>query len=101
MLPFIACGGKGVISVSSNVAPRMMADLVAAARAGELAKARELQVRMNALHRLLFVESNPIPVKWALHLMGMFGPEIRLPLTPMTEPNAAKLREELERLSLL
>lgn len=101
VLPFIACGGKGVISVSSNVAPRMMADLVAAARAGELAKARELQVRMNPLHRLLFVESNPIPVKWALHLLGVFGPEIRLPLTPMTEPNAAKLREELERLNLL
>jgi 4-hydroxy-tetrahydrodipicolinate synthase len=101
VLPFIACGGKGVISVSSNVAPRMMADLVAAARAGELEKARELQVRMNALHRLLFVESNPIPVKWAMHLLGVFGPEIRLPLTPMTEPNAARLREELERLNLL
>jgi 4-hydroxy-tetrahydrodipicolinate synthase len=101
VLPFIACGGKGVVSVSSNVAPRMMADLVAAARAGELAKARELQVRMNALHRLLFVESNPIPVKWAMHLLGLFGPELRLPLTPMTEPNAAKLREELERLNLL
>jgi len=100
VLPFIACGGKGVVSVSSNVAPRMMADLVAAARAGELARARELQVGMNALHRLLFVESNPIPVKWALHLLGLFGPEIRLPLTPMTEPNAAKLREELERLNL-
>ena len=100
VLPFIACGGKGVISVSSNVAPRMMADLVAAARAGELARARELQVRMNALHRLLFVEANPIPVKWAMHLLGIFGPEIRLPLTPMTEPNAAKLREELERLNL-
>ncbi|HEX8705565.1 MAG TPA: 4-hydroxy-tetrahydrodipicolinate synthase [Myxococcaceae bacterium] len=100
VLPFIACGGKGVISVSSNVAPRMMADLVEAALAGELAKARELQVKMNALHRLLFVESNPIPVKWAMHLLGLFGPEIRLPLTPMTEPNAAKLREELERLNL-
>ncbi|MBN1205761.1 MAG: 4-hydroxy-tetrahydrodipicolinate synthase [Myxococcaceae bacterium] len=101
VLPFIACGGKGVISVSANVAPRMMADLVAAARAGELAKARELQVRMNALHKLLFIESNPIPVKAALHMMGVFGPEIRLPLTPMAEPQASKLREELERLNLL
>jgi 4-hydroxy-tetrahydrodipicolinate synthase len=101
VLPFIACGGKGVISVSANVAPRLMAELVAAARAGSLAQARELQVRMNTLHRLLFVESNPIPVKWALHLMGVFGPELRLPLTPLSEPNAAKLREELERLSLL
>ena len=101
VLPFIACGGRGVISVSANVAPRMMADLVAAARAQDLKKALELQVSMNALHRLLFVESNPIPVKWALHLMGRFGPELRLPLTPMSEPNAAKLREELARLKLV
>jgi len=101
VLPFIACGGKGVISVSSNVAPRMMADLVAAARAGELARARELQVRMNELHRLLFVESNPIPVKWALHKLGLFGPEVRLPLVPMTEPNAKKLEAELRKLGLV
>ncbi len=101
VLPFIACGGKGVISVSSNVAPRMMADLVAAARAGELAKARELQVRMNELHRLLFVESNPIPVKWALHKLGLFGPELRLPLVPMSEPNAKKLEAELRKLGLV
>ncbi|NOK39204.1 4-hydroxy-tetrahydrodipicolinate synthase [Corallococcus exercitus] len=101
VLPFIACGGKGVISVSSNVAPRMMADLVAAARSNDIAKARGLQVRMNALHRLLFVESNPIPVKWALHLMGMFGPEVRLPLVQMGEANAAKLKEELTGLGLL
>ncbi|NOK22641.1 4-hydroxy-tetrahydrodipicolinate synthase [Corallococcus carmarthensis] len=101
VLPFIACGGKGVISVSANVAPRMMADLVAAARSNDIAKARGIQVRMNALHRLLFVESNPIPVKWALHLMGMFGPELRLPLVPMGEANAAKLKEELSGLGLL
>jgi 4-hydroxy-tetrahydrodipicolinate synthase len=99
--PFIACGGKGVISVSANVAPRLMADLVAAARAGEVAKARDLQVKMNALHRLLFVESNPIPVKWGLHLLGLFGPELRLPLTPMTEANGLKLGAELRKLGLL
>ena len=101
VLPFIACGGKGVISVSSNVAPRMMADLVAAARAGDMAKARERQVRMNELHRLLFVEANPIPVKWALHKLGLFGPELRLPLVPMTEPNARKLEAELRKLGLV
>lgn len=101
VLPLIACGGKGVISVSSNVAPRMMADLVAAARAGQLAKARELQVRMNELHRLLFIESSPIPVKWALHKLGLFGPEVRLPLVPMTEPNAKKLEAELRKLGLV
>jgi len=101
VLPFIACGGQGVISVSSNVVPRLMADLVRAARGGDLAKARELQVRLNPLHRLLFVESNPIPVKWALHLMGLFGPELRLPLVPMTEANATKLKAELKALGLL
>jgi len=101
ILPFIACGGKGVISVSANVAPRMVSELVKAARAGQLAKAGELQVKLNGLHRLLFVESNPIPVKWALHLMKKFGPEIRLPLTPMSEANAAKLKEELRKLGLL
>jgi 4-hydroxy-tetrahydrodipicolinate synthase len=101
VLPFIACGGKGVISVSSNVAPRMMADLVAAAKAGDLARALELQVQMNALHKLLFIETSPIPVKWALHLLGVFSPEIRLPLTPMSEPQAVRLKEELERLNLL
>ena len=101
ILPLIACGGKGVISVSANVAPRMVSDLVRAARAGQLAKAGELQVKLNGLHRLLFIESNPIPVKWALHLMKKFGPEIRLPLTPMSEANAAKLKEELRKLGLL
>jgi len=101
VLPFIACGGKGVISVSANVAPRMMADLVKAAQSGNLAKAAELQVGMNGLHRLLFAEANPIPVKWALHLMGKFSPEIRLPLTPMGEPNASKLKDELRKLGLI
>ena len=98
---FIACGGAGVISVSSNVAPRMMADLVAHARKGDVRAAREVQVRMNPLHRLLFVESSPIPVKWALHLLKLFGPEIRLPLLEMTPANAKLLQAELARLGLL
>jgi 4-hydroxy-tetrahydrodipicolinate synthase len=99
--PFVACGGKGVISVSANVAPRQMADLVAAARKGDNKRAVELQLLLQPLHRLLFVESNPIPVKMALHLMGRFGREIRLPLTEMTEPNAAKLKLELQKLGLV
>jgi 4-hydroxy-tetrahydrodipicolinate synthase len=101
VLPFLACGGKGVISVSANVAPRLMSDLVRLARAGEIAEAREIQVRMNELHRLLFVESNPIPVKRALQLMKKFGPEIRPPLTPMTEANSAKLESAMRKLALL
>lgn len=101
VLPFIACGGKGVISVSSNVAPRMMSDLVKAARKNDVEKARALQVSLNALHRQLFVESNPIPVKWALHRMGMFSSEIRPPLVELTEGNRAQLEAELQKLGLL
>ncbi len=99
--PLIACGGRGVISVSSNIVPRQMADLVAAGLNGDFKKARDIQLQLAPLHRLLFIESNPIPVKWALHLMGRFGPELRLPLTAMTEGNAAKLKEELQRLKLI
>jgi 4-hydroxy-tetrahydrodipicolinate synthase len=101
VLPFIACGGRGVISVSSNVAPRLMADLVQAALDNDLGRARELQVKLQPLHRVLFVESNPIPVKWALHLMKMFGPDIRLPLVPMSEDTAPKLKDELVKLGLI
>jgi 4-hydroxy-tetrahydrodipicolinate synthase len=99
--PFCVSGGRGVISVSSNVAPRLMADLVAAALAKDTAKALALQLKLNPLHRLLFCESNPIPVKMALHLMGRFSKEIRPPLLPMTDGNAAKLKDELARLGLL
>lgn len=99
--PFIFSGGKGVVSVSSNVAPRKMADLCAAALANDVETARRIQLELQPLHRLLFVESNPIPVKWALHLMGRFGPEIRPPLLPMTEGNAEKLKAELKKLGLV
>jgi 4-hydroxy-tetrahydrodipicolinate synthase len=99
--PFIFSGGKGVVSVSSNVAPRKMADLCAAALANDVETARRIQLELQPLHRLLFVESNPIPVKWALHLMGQFGPDIRPPLVPMSEGNAAKLKAELVKLGLV
>lgn len=99
--PFIFSGGKGVVSVSSNVAPRKMADLCAAALANDVETARRIQLELQPLHRVLFVESNPIPVKWALHLMGKFGPEIRPPLLPMTEANAEKLKVELKKLGLV
>ena len=99
--PFIFSGGRGVVSVSSNVAPKHMADLCAKALAGDIAGARSIQLQLQPLHRVLFCESNPIPVKMALHQMGMFGLEIRAPLTLMTDGNASKLREELGRLGLL
>ncbi|GAB3625519.1 dihydrodipicolinate synthase [Pandoraea terrae] len=76
-------GGQGNISVTANVAPRAMHDLCAAAMAGDVAKARDLQFRLLELHRAMFVEANPIPVKWALQHMGKIRSGIRLPLTPL------------------
>ncbi len=99
--PFIFSGGRGVVSVSSNVAPKQMADVVAKALKGDIEGARKAQLLLQPLHRLLFIESNPIPVKMALHQMGFFGPDLRPPLLPMTDGNAAKLKEELGRLGLL
>lgn len=99
--PFIAVGGKGVISVSANVAPRLVADLCDAALKGDRLKSKDLQLRLNPLHRALFLESNPIPVKAALAMMGRFPEELRLPLTPMSEGPKGKLREALHGLGLV
>lgn len=99
--PFVACGGKGVISVSANVVPRQVADLCQAALAGNSSKAAAIQVGLNPLHRALFSESSPTPVKAALAMMGRFSPELRLPLLPMTEGPKAKLREALQALGAL
>jgi len=101
VVPFLACGGRGVISVSANVVPQMMADLVAVGLAGNFSRARQLQIRLHALHRALFVESNPIPLKWALHRMGLFGPELRLPLTPLLPEHAGPLEAELKALGVV
>ncbi len=101
VLPFIASGGKGVISVSGNVAPRQLADLVGAARVGDWVRAGELQVAMSALHRALFLESNPIPVKAALHLLGCFADEVRLPLLPASGSTRDALCRSLGSLGLL
>ena len=78
-------GGRGVISVTANVAPRLMHDMCAAALKGDLARAREANNRLLGLHRHLFCEANPIPVKWALAQMKRMGGGIRLPLTPLSE----------------
>ena len=77
-------GARGVISVTANVAPRAMADMVAAGLRGDFAAAEKLDAALVALHRDLFVESNPIPAKWALTRMGVMGEGIRLPLTPLS-----------------
>lgn len=78
-------GAKGVISVTANVAPRLMREMAAAALAGDRARAEALNARLAGLHKALFLESNPIPVKWAVHQLGLIPPGIRLPLTPLSE----------------
>ena len=100
-LPLLALGGSGVISTSSNVAPVEMRDLVRAFRDGDLARARELHYRLLPLFGVLFCETNPIPVKTALHLMGRMSDEIRLPLTPLGEQNRERLQVTLKELGLL
>lgn len=80
----ILLGGKGVISVSANVAPRLMREMCAAARAGDERKAGEINDRLIPLHKKLFIESNPIPAKWAVARMGLIKEGIRLPLTPLS-----------------
>ena len=84
-LAWIQLGAEGVISVTANVAPRLMHEMCAAARAGNTARAVELNNKMLLLHKHLFIESNPIPVKWALQKMGRIAEGIRLPLTPLAQ----------------
>ena len=100
-LPLIALGAKGVISTCSNVVPREMHDLVAAALGGDFAKAREIHYRLLPLIRALFVETNPIPVKQALAFMGKCANELRMPLVPMTAGPAEKLRIAMKELRLI
>ena len=82
-IEFIGAGAKGVISVSANVAPRRMHEACAAALSGDLARARAIDVDLQLLHRDLFVEANPIPVKWAVARMGLIGGTLRLPLVEL------------------
>jgi 4-hydroxy-tetrahydrodipicolinate synthase len=85
-LAYAQLGANGVISVTANVAPRLMHEMIAAARAGDSARAIAINNRLLPLHRNLFVEANPIPVKWALNRMGRIAEGIRLPLTPLSGP---------------
>jgi len=83
-LPFMLLGGNGVISVTANVAPRAVSEVCAAALANDVVSARRKNARLMSLHTRLFVEANPIPVKWALAEMGLIHNELRLPLTPLS-----------------
>ncbi|GAB3191466.1 4-hydroxy-tetrahydrodipicolinate synthase [Hydrogenophaga aquatica] len=95
------CGGQGNVSVTANVAPRLMHELCLAAIAGDVKKAMEIQMQLLPVHRQLFVEPNPIPVKWAMARMGLSGPALRLPLTPMTSGNQPALEQALKAANLL
>src|SRR5258705_13194708 len=94
-LAMILLGGHGVISVTANVAPKTMRQMCAAALVGDVKKARELNLQLLPLHQRLFVEANPIPVKWALGEMGLIEPGLRLPLSPLAETFHQTVREAL------
>ncbi|NLG76204.1 MAG: 4-hydroxy-tetrahydrodipicolinate synthase [Xanthomonadaceae bacterium] len=89
-------GFRGVISVSANIAPRQVRAAIAAALEGQVDTARSLNETLKPLHRALFVESNPIPIKWALARLGLIGDGIRLPLTPLSEQYHAQVLEAVQ-----
>ena len=95
------CGGQGNISVTANVAPRLMHELCVAAIAGDRAKAMQIQFQLMPLHKQLFVEANPIPVKWAMARMGLCGPTMRLPMTALTKVNEPVVEQALQSAGLL
>lgn len=95
------CGGHGNISVTANVAPRQMHELCVAAMAGDVQRAMEIQFKLMPLHKQLFVEPNPIPVKWALQRLGRCGGTLRLPMTPLTAANQAVVEGALRNAGLL
>lgn len=99
-LALLLLGGHGVISVTANVAPKMMRDLCIAAKAEDLKTARALNNRLLRLHNDLFIEANPIPVKWAVAQMGLIGPGIRLPLTPLSDQYHSLILEAMQSANL-
>ena len=95
------CGGQGNISVSANIAPRLMHELCVAAIAGDVAKAMSIQMQLLPIHKYLFVEANPIPVKWAMSRLGLCGPTLRLPMTQMEAGNVPVVEAALRASGLL
>jgi len=100
-LALILMGGHGIISVSANVAPRLMHEMCAAALASDLVRAREANYRLLGLHQRLFVEANPIPVKWAVAQLGLIEGGIRLPLTPLSAQFQEVVREAMREAGVL
>jgi len=99
--PMMTCGAKGVISVTANIMPAEIAALVDAFRVGDLEKARQLHLRLLMINSAMFVESNPVPVKTALGLMGKCSDEVRLPLCPMSDANKGKLTAIMNEYQLI
>ena len=95
------CGGHGNVSVSANLAPRLMHELCVAAMAGDTKRAMEIQFKLLPLHKNLFIEANPIPVKWAMARMNLCGATMRLPMTPLTPANEAVVEGALSASGLL
>jgi 4-hydroxy-tetrahydrodipicolinate synthase len=100
-LPVLALGGKGVVSVVANIAPREMADMVNAWEEGNVEKCRELYYKLLPLFLAMFYETNPIPVKTSLALMGKIQDELRLPLCPMSPSNLERLKKALQDFGLI
>ena len=100
-LPMMALGGKGVITVTANVAPTDMAHMVSAALKGDYERARALHFKLTPLFNALFLETNPIPLKAALAMMGKMSEEVRLPLTPLADEYRPKLREAMQQAGIL
>lgn len=100
-LPLLAIGGIGVISVVNNIVPRDVADMVAKFKKGDLEGARKLHYKLLPLIKAVFIETNPIPVKTAMSLMGMIELDLRLPLCPMSKANLEKLKKALKDYGLL
>jgi len=100
-LPIMALGGKGVITVTANVAPTDMANMVNAGLQGNYEKARTFHYKLAPLFEALFLETNPIPVKAALAMMGKISEEVRLPLTPLSSAYRPKLQEALQQAGIL
>ncbi|WP_210546797.1 4-hydroxy-tetrahydrodipicolinate synthase [Rhodoferax sp. PAMC 29310] len=95
------CGGQGNISVTANLAPRLMHELCVAAMTGDIQRAMEIQFKLMPLHKHLFLESNPIPVKWAAARMKLCGPTLRLPMTPLTQGNEAVVEKAMRDSGLI
>lgn len=95
------CGGHGNVSVSANVAPRLMHELCVAAIAGDARRAMSIQMRLLPIHKHLFVEANPIPIKWAMNELGLCASHLRLPMTPLEPVNQSIVRAALQASGLL